>query len=57
MKVYVVSHKYVEVPCDEVYVPLFVGAEQNARGKREANWQYDDTCGSSLSGKTNTIAS
>lgn len=51
MKVFIVSHKFVDLPHDEIYAPLFVGAEQNARNEREANWLYDDSCDGSLSGK------
>lgn len=43
MKIYIASHKHCELPLDETYQPLFVGAYKVPRSQRLRNWSYDDT--------------
>lgn len=42
--IYVVSHKFLELPELPGYRPLFVGAERLGAGERLAGWSYDDCC-------------
>lgn len=48
--IYVVSHKYLELPELAGYRPLFVGAARLEAGERRPGWEHDDSFVGSISG-------
>lgn len=51
MKIYIASHKHLELPCDSLYQPLLVGACKIDQEDRLSNWEYDDSYESNISYK------
>ena len=43
MKIYIASPKHLDLPCNELYQPLYVGAYRIPHKDRRQNWLYDDT--------------
>ena len=54
MKIYIASHKHLELPCDSLYQPLLVGAHNIDQKDRLPNWEYDDTYKGNISHKNNS---
>lgn len=54
MKIYIASHKHLELPYDSLYQPLFVGAHKIDQKDRLPNWKYDDSYEGNISQKNNS---
>lgn len=54
MKIYIASHKHLELPCDSLYQPLFVGAHNIDLNERLPSWEYDDTYKGNISHKNSS---
>ena len=51
MKIYIASHKYCNLPANDLYAPLFVGAFHVPYATRKPSWNYDDTYFGNISAK------
>lgn len=54
MKIYIASHRHLDLPNDNLYQPLFVGACKLGPDERKPEWKYDDTYKGNISHKNSS---